>query len=169
MARRTVPRGNRVIDAVRWIGTAQSATALSAGTVAATVVAEAGDSPYTIMRLRGQLFADLDTTSAPGIMVDVGVGLHVVQAGTGTTVVQSPITNPDAKWFWYTRFALAYEEMVTDVIDVPGATSYRETIDGKAMRRVMTGQEVQIVFENLTVHAAGAVNVRFTTRMLQGR
>jgi len=68
---------------------------------------------------------------------------------------------------WYDQFVLGYEEMVIDVIDVPGITSYRATIDSKAMR-IIRNQEVQMVTENVTLGTAATVNLVVTGRMLSG-
>ena len=81
----------------------------------------------------------------------------------------SPIADATAPWFYYSTFALGYEEMVTDVVDVPGITSYRETIDVKAMRRLRPQEEVQCVFENTTIDGAAAVNVSVFGRFLMGQ
>ena len=91
-----------------------------------------------------------------------------MQAGSGTTVIQSPLTDPDAPWLFYERFHLGYEEMVIDVVDVPGITSFRKTIDSKAMRILREGREVQLVIENLTVNGAASIDCSFGFRMLLG-
>ncbi len=54
---------------------------------------------------------------------------------------------------------------MTDVIDAPGVSSFRQVIDSKAMRRVRN-QEVQMVVENATALAAGTVNVGVNGRFL---
>jgi len=121
------------------------------------------------MRLRANLTAWVDGNEVPGVAATIGVGLIVVPEGTGTTVLQSPITDPEADWFWYIRFLLGYEEYVTDVVDSPGLTSYREIVDGKAMRRVSPDKEVQLVIENSTFATALDVNVSFDGRILLGQ
>ena len=120
------------------------------------------------MRLRGELIAYVDGAQAPGGLVTVGIGALVVQAGSSTTVIQSPISHPAAPWFFYERFSLGYEEMVTDVIDVPGITVFRKTIDVKAMRILRPGREVQLVFEQGSLLTALSVNLEFGFRMLLG-
>ncbi len=163
-----VRRRQRKIDQTRWVNSSFIFGAFSAGTVAATVLA-AQSSNDTILRTRGILRAWLDSTQAPGVGVDVAVGMCVVPDGPGTTVLWSPVTDANAPWFWYTRFTLAYEEMVTDVIDVPGMTSFTEVIDSKAMRKIPPDSEVQVVAENVTLLAAGSINVCSGSRMLLGR
>ncbi len=79
----------------------------------------------------------------------------------------SPITDGDAPWIWVSYFELAYEEMVTDVIDVPGMSSYRELIDNKAMR-IVRNQELQMVAENATIGGASSINLSVSGRTLSG-
>jgi len=93
----------------------------------------------------------------------------LVPDGTSTTVLVEPFADSATKWMWYTEFHVGYEEMVTDVIDVPGISSYRAEIDNKAMRKVAPEQEVQLVITNTTVLTASAVNVNFSGRFLFGR
>ncbi len=158
---------SRKIDNLRWLGFNTTFAALSAGAVATTALA-ASQLPDTVMRTRGSIAAYLDSVSAPGGLVRVGVGLIVVPEGTGSTVLWSPLTDRNAPWFWYTVFTLGYEEMVADVIDVPGMTSYREAIDSKAMRRSPPDTEIQCVAENATILNADGVNVTVDGRILLG-
>ena len=58
---------------------------------------------------------------------------------------------------------------MTDVIDIPGLTSFRKTIDSKAMRILRPGREVQLVFENLTLTSAATIQTALTFRMLLGK
>jgi len=89
MARR---RQGKKIDFTRWDGGFQTALALSAGSVAATSIA-AGILPTTLLRMRGELVAYVDAASAPPTLAEIGVGLHLVPEGTGTTVLNSPLTD----------------------------------------------------------------------------
>ncbi len=150
---------------LRWSLGAATFNALTAGTNSSTIVTS-GITSQTIMRVRGSLLAYLDATHAPGQAVRIGVGFILAQGGAGTTVLSSPLTDGDAPWFWYETFSLGYEEMVTDVVDVPGATAYRATIDSKAMRVLRPDQEVQCVVENQTIQTASAVNVFVDARFL---
>ena len=159
-------RSGKKIDFVHWTGLQESADAFSAGTVAKTAHAAQHD-PETLLRFRGNLNVLPDATQIPGGSVEIGVGLILVPEGTGTTVLWSPNADPDAPWIYYSQFGIAYEEMVTDVIAVQGAMSFRERIDNKAMR-VVRNQEVQFVVENTTIQGAMAVNVLLTGRTLWG-
>ncbi len=164
MARR---RAGKKIDFVHWTGFLESTLALGAGTVG-SLVGVAQHLPETLLRTRGNLLAYVDGLAAGGELVVIGVGMIVVPEGTGSTVLWSPISDQDAPWFWLDQFHLGYEEPVVNVVDVPGASSYRSVIDSKAMRRIPQSSEIQIVYENVTIGAAAAVNVTAVGRWLAG-
>ncbi len=127
----------------------------------------AGTLPSTLLRIRGEISGYLDAASAPGLGVEVTYGIVVVPEGQGTTVIWDPVTDDLAPWLlWGTAF-LGYEEMVTDVIDVPGITSFRHMIDNKAMRRLKADTELQFVMTNTTVFTAKSVNLAYSLRFLQ--
>ena len=159
-------RHEKVIDAVRWAGASYNFTAQAAGASAQTMVTDG--TQETILRIRGEMVGWVDAAQAPPKSARFGIGALVVQAGSGTTVIQKPLTDPDAPWLFYVMFTLGYEEMVIDVIDVPQLTSFRKTIDNKGMRILREGREVQLVLENLTLSAAVNANFVFTFRMLLG-
>jgi len=124
--------------------------------------------PETLLRIRGNIVCYADAAQAPGGLVDIGVGIILAQGGQGTTVLSNPITDADAPWVWYDRFCVGYEEMVTDVIDVPGLSSYRGVVDSKAMRIQRLDQEFQFVLQNSTVGTAMNVNFCGSFRFLFG-
>ncbi len=161
-----VQRRGRKTD-LRWTGSTVSQLAFSAGTAASQVLS-AGLSRETLTRTRGSLIAYIDGASAPGKLVHCAVGLLVAQAGSAGAVRSAPLTDRDAPWFWYSEFTLGYEEMVTDVVDVPGISSYREQVDSKAMRVIRPDQDVIAVFENQTIGSAAAINVVLGVRILLG-
>jgi len=157
----------RKIDTVHWTYGSFSAGGLSAGTVAGMLLA-AQHLPETIMRTRGELVVYVDgAQGATGKLTAVGVGFCLVPEGTGTTVLWSPITDGDAPFFWVDYFMIGHEQIVADVVDVPGITSARRVIDSKAMRK-SRNTEVQFVVENATVLGALNVNVAGQVRMLAG-
>ncbi len=163
MARR---RSGKKIDFVHWTGFNVESLAQSVGSVAATALAAQHD-PETSLRCRGEWTAHLDATQAPGSRVLVSVGLILVPENTGTTVLWAPFTDSDASWIWYDQAVLGYEEMVTDVIDVPGMTSVRRVIDNKAMR-IVRNSELQFVVQDNTLGSAASVNVSCNGRVLSG-
>jgi len=163
MARR---RSGKKIDFVHWLGAGFSFAGLGAGVSATTLFAAQHD-PETLMRMRGNLIASLEGTQAPGVHVRIAVGLILVPEGTASTTLWSPITDSDAPWIWMEMFDLIYNEAVTDVIAYQGGGVFRATIDNKAMR-IVRNQEVQAVFENVTVGGAGGVDVGGQVRALWG-
>ncbi len=158
----------RKIDSTHWTGfsAVTASGGLSAGAVGFNIHA-AAHLPETLLRTRGNLLAWVEGAVAPNLMASVSVGMILVPEGTGTTVLWSPGTDPDAPWFWYSSFLLGYEELVTDVVQAQEVSSYRETIDSKAMRRVRN-QEVQLVVENITLFGATIVGVGVAGRSLTG-
>ena len=168
MAHRRSNRGGheKVIDVLRWNGSNHFFGAQSAGAIAQTYITDGATE--TILRIRGELVCWLDSTSAPAKGLEIGIGAFVVQAGSGTTVIQKPLIDPDAPWFFYERFSIAYEEAVTDVVEVAGLSIFRKTIDNKAMRVLRPGREVQLVVENATLGMAGSSNTSFSNRTLLG-
>ena len=159
-------RGQKKISYTHWTGFASS-TALAAGTVGANIGAAVHE-PETLLRIRGNCMGYLDGPIGPGVFIQVAVGIIIVPEGTGTTVLWSPFTDDDAPWIWTEHFYLGYEEMVIDVVDVPGISSFRSVIDNKAMR-IVRNQEFQVVFENTTAGVAGTANVAVTGRILSGK
>ena len=164
--RRSNSRFEKVIDSTRWNGANHVFLGLSAGSAAQVMVTDGLQE--TIMRIRGDLVAFVDGASGTGKLVDVAIAALVVQAGSGTTVIQAPITDPDAPWLFYERFTIGYEEQVTDVVDTPQLTSFRKIIDSKAMRILREGREVQLVVQNATLGTATAINLSLGFRMLLG-
>jgi len=166
MARRR--RSGKKIDFLHWtLGAATSQfQAQAAGTVGATLVA-AQHLPETLMRTRGEILSYEDGTGAPGAMALISVGLILVPEGTGSTVLWSPFSDPDAPWFSFEVMHIGQEELVTDVVDVPGITSSRRIVDSKAMR-INQNQEIQMVVENTTLASATTVNTQAAFRFLFG-
>ena len=135
----------KVIDIIRWAGSNHISLGQTAGSIAQTFITDGARE--TILRIRGELVVWMDNAAATAALIDVAIGLLVVQAGSGTMVIQAPITDPEAPWLLYERMTIGYEEMVTDVIDVPQLTAVRRVIDNKAMRILKPGREVQLVIE----------------------
>ena len=167
MARRRGGTG-KVIDNLRWEGgNALSIGALAAGSFGVLILS-AGVPRETIMRTRGEVLVSADGAQAPGGAVLVSMGMVLVPEGQGGTVIWDPFTDEEAPWFWYQETTIGYDEMVTDVIDVPGITSSRIVIDSKAMRRANVDEEVQFVVTNTTLGTAMSVNIRASLRFLLG-
>jgi len=159
-------RSGKKIDFVHWTGFSDTFNGQAAGSVGKTLFAAQHD-PETLLRIRGNFVSYVDGAQAPGGQIGVGAGIILVPEGTGTTVLWAPLADADAPWIWYTSFLLGYEEYVTDVIDSPGVTSFREVIDNKAMR-VIRNQEVQLVVEQGTTGTAMSMNGAIHGRGLFG-
>ncbi len=159
-------RHEKVIDQTRWDGSTLTFNAQGAGTSALVMVTDG--TQETILRIRGQIISYADGAQAPAGHVVMALGALVVQASSSTTVIQSPLTDADAPWLFYETWNIGYEEMVTDVIDVPGITSFRKTIDSKAMRILREGREVQLVLEQISLGGAMNTNTSLAFRMLLG-
>ncbi len=164
MARR---RSGKKIDFVHWTGVQEQFAAQASGSAGVNVAVAAHESE-TLLRFRGNVLVYVDGAQPPGGLVQVALGMLLVPEGSGTVVTATPGTNPDSPWLWYEICAVGYEEMVTDVVDVPGLTSFRATIDSKAMR-VIRNQEIQLVIHNTTLQTALSVNVVVNGRMLSGK
>ncbi len=148
-----------------WAMDTASFTAQAAGTQAAQLFATTDVS--TLMRIRGSLLSYVDTTQAPGGLSQISMGIYIVPAGSGTTVTVDPFGESSYPWLWFTSFFLGYEEYVTDVIDCPGATSFRQEIDSKSMRKLKNDEEGQIVITNTTIAGGGvSSNTVYAGRML---
>ena len=160
-------RRSRTIDTTRWDRFQNAFLTLSAGSIADTLQA-AGTVRETMLRTRGSLCAWIDGAGAPPTAVLVSIGFLLVPEGLGSTVVSEPFADANAPWMYFTSFILGYEERVTDVVDVPGLTIYRETIDVKAMRIFRSDQEMQVVVTNTTIGGAATVNVALQGRQLFG-
>ncbi len=152
---------------LRWTGGQFSFSALAAGSAAGTIVS-AGNTSQTLMRTRGEILCYVDAAGAPGVFADVAVGMIVMPGGSGTTVTSSPITDPDAPWFFYERFSLGYEERVTDVVSINGIDFFRKAIDVKAMRVIRPDREIQVVIEQASIQSALSVNCVVNSRFLLG-
>ncbi len=162
-----MPRRVKKIDNLRWEFSNGAQSALGAGSAGIGLISVT-TLPETLMRVRGEVVAYLDGPQAPGSSVLVSMGIIVVPEGTGTTVLWDPFSDGNAPWLWYGSALLSYEEMVTDVIDIPGMTSSRLTVDNKAMRRVRPDEEVQFVVTNTTLVSAAPINLRYALRTLIG-
>jgi len=156
------------MESVRWTGASASFFGQAAGSAAAVFISASDDPPETLLRIRGELTCWVDGPAAPATAVEVGVGIALVPEGSGTTVQWLPITEANAPFLMYERFTLGYEEMVSDVIDVPGLTMFRKVIDVKAMRIIRPDVEVQIAIEQASLNGAEVINLVFSHRTLIG-
>ena len=167
MARRTAGTHVKKMDNLRWDTAFLNNNAQAAGSVGQTAQLAVA-LPETLLRIRGTFLAYLDGTQTGGEAVRVSTGLIVMPEGLGVSVISNPIADGNAPWLWFETFVLAYEEMVSNVVDIPGATSFRVAIDSKAMRKLRPDREIQWVTEVTTVLTTSAVNSSLQARFLYG-
>ena len=167
MARpRNVGRPRAQKTRYNWQFSSGSFSALAAGNTALQFSA-VGALSTTLLRIRGEITGYVDAAQAPGGLIQVNYGIILVEDGAGTGSRWTPVDDATAPWLLYGTAILGYEEMVTDVIDVPGITSFRHVIDNKAMRVIRPDQELQFVVENTTVFTAMPLNMAYSLRWLQ--
>ncbi len=159
-------RGQKKLDHTRW-DNSNGIFGTSAG-AAAFEFSAVGTEPATLLRIRGEVAAWVDGTQAPAKAALISYGIILVPEGTGTTVLFDPFLDANAPWLLYGQGVIAYEEMVTDVVDVPGVTSFRHVIDNKAMRIIRPDVEMQFVVTNTTIGGALGVNLNVGLRWLIG-
>ncbi len=160
-------RGNRKIDNVRWVSFFNFTNTHAAGATVAVNMIGAGTAPETLMRVRGEFSAVIDSTNEPGKALRVTAGMIVVPDGTGTTVLWEPNGDAAAPWFWYASFALFYDESVVNAVAYGGSFA-RIGIDNKAMRRVRPDEEIQLVVTNTTISGGTGINWAMSARTLFG-
>jgi len=149
---------------LRWTGGLASFAALSAGSSAVAVLTQ-GNTSQTLMRVRGNVLANVEGAEAQGDSAEIGISLLLGQAGLGAAEIEStPLGDPDAPFIWYTRFVLA--AVGTGADDALGGRVYREVVDNKAMRVIRPDQELYVVVESLTISGALAADVHVGLRML---
>ena len=121
----------------------------------------------TLVRIRGEVLCLIDGVQALGGLVTIYYGIILVSEGSAANPRYDPLADANAPWLLYGTGVLGYEEAVTDVIDVPGITSFRHVIDNKAMRIIRPDQEMQFVMRNSTTATAISVNMAYSLRWLQ--
>ena len=160
-------RTAKKINSLLWELSTGSSPAQAAGSVAINF-SSVGTAPTTLMRIRGEVMAYKDGPAAPGSLAAVNWGIILVPEGSGTTVQFDPVLDANAPWLAYGAMHVGYEEMVTDVIDVPVISGVRQVVDNKAMRKIRPDVEMQFVIANSTVLTALSINFVYSMRWLQG-
>ena len=123
----------------------------------------------TLVRVRGSLYVQLQSSSAAGNYARgaVGIGVTSVEGfAVGVTGVPTPITEQAAEsWIWWENFVL---ESVTDAeaINTGGIGGYRIPIDTKAMRKLNVGDVVYCAVECSAVSGTITGTVALDTRAL---
>jgi len=123
----------------------------------------------TIMRIRGELVANLDLSgSAAGDACVMSLGL--IMGLEGATQTQSPLLGA-GPYIWYTKVCLSTETVIgaaaTDFGAI-GATA-RIVVDTKAMRKVKDGTSLFFVQFVQSVSGAPVTNLIGGVRLLTAR
>ncbi len=126
------------------------------------------EAPFTIMRIRGQLLAQLNA-AAVNERVVLAVGIIVIteeQSSTGVTAIPNPQTDMDADWIWHGFLTVTSGQEAAIVNE---GLIDRLEIDSKAMRRVKPGMSLALVAAvAFSVDQAGSVDFMYGARVLVG-
>jgi len=156
------------IETVHWTGAAGQFINQAAG-AAAGILNAAQHLPETLLRIRGEYVASLDSGLGSSVGAQLSIGIIQVPEGTGSTVLWSPFTDADAPWIWWDSFSMMYFEFVTDAVASVNAANGRRVIDSKAMRK-LRNTEIQLVVENTTIPGltATSIHTNLNVRILSG-
>ncbi len=141
------------ITAVQAVG---GATTVLSQVFTSGALQAAGLLPGTIVRVRGELYAQSDQTAVAerpfGAVGFAVVSEEALVAGVGS--LPAPITNePSELWFMLQFWQAA---AIVDSAAVAIQPMYRFEFDSKAMRKITTGQGVVVMFENAALAGIGA-------------
>ena len=160
------PRARSLKNRYQWELSTGSFSAQAAGN-ASLQFSTVGVLQSTLHRIRGEVAGYIDATAVPGGLAQVSYGIILVPEGSTTNTQFNPVSDANAPWLLYGQASLGYEEMVTDVIAVPGMTYFRHVIDNKAMRIIRPDVEMQFVVVNTTTFTAIPINLSYNLRWLQ--
>ncbi len=136
-------RPAKKLNSLNWQLTQAASAAVGAGATQGFQFSTVGLQPTTLLRMRGEVIGFLDAVQSPGKLIAVNYGIILVPEGSGATVQFAPLSDANAPWLLYGTALLGYEEMVTDVVDVPVISGFRHSIDNKAMRIIRPDLEMQ--------------------------
>ncbi len=149
---RTRGRSNRHLA---WEGNANPVLALAAG-VGSAVQLSPVTFPRTMIRIRGEVFIEIDGAASDGELVLVTCGLVWHQQDVAITG-QSPFSDADASWVWWSGHCLSGEGVTEGNAGI--GRSIRVPVDNKAMRKVGPDDELTFVAENTSLVSTASVNV----------
>ena len=149
-------RGRSVVErsptrASIWFDFQPARVALTAagGTVIASLnTAALNLLPFTIIRSRFELFIDSDQAAVDEVQV-AGFGIAVVSDQAvviGVTAIPTPITDMSSD-LWFVHKIVYGGATPSDAAGRGGNVGLAYTVDSKAMRKVVIGQDIVIVGE----------------------
>jgi len=155
----------------KWEGAAFDISDLDASpAILATVVSEAileNDPNSTIIRIRGNLCVNNDSTSDAGALGIVIVGIMLADAAqlaVGVTAFPLPLSAIGSDWLYWDTFT--FGEQVTNQADANGLSFDRHIVDNKGMRKVKFNQVLVLVAELTAVEGTPVVNLFGVLRVL---
>jgi len=161
MARSTGRRADYI-----WNGVSSSLTVTSGSSGIQDVSGAFGQSG-TIVRIRGNILASLDS---PTINEKTAVAMGIIrtteeQLAVGITAIPNPQADLDADWQWHGFLPL---QAVVDVTSGAGSQENvgRLVIDSKAMRKVRQGENLTFVVDNTAISGTPEIDVTFGIRIL---
>ena len=155
----------------KWEGAIVDISDLDASPAITTpIIAESlleSDPNSTIVRIRGNLICWNDSTSNAGAMATVGVGIFladIAQVTVGISAMPLPFGAIGSDWLYWDAFTVG--EQVTNQADANGLSFDRHIVDNKAMRKVKSNQQLQMVTELATAEGTPVVNISGVLRVL---
>ncbi len=151
-----------------WTGICGLITALDLAPGASALGSARIDSieSQTLMRIRGDLFVQLDATAADE-RATVAIGLIIVKtaaAAVGSSAVPTPFTEPSASWIWMTYVTVS---SLAEAAAQPDALFARVVIDSKSMRRIKADESCILVAEVCnSIDQGGTFDIMFGLRSL---
>ena len=129
----------------------------------------AGNEPYTVLRLIGELVCvagAAGVTAADKAVIAVGVGIVTSDAlAVGASAMPDPGGEPDFDWLWWYQAQMMYPVAA----QVGGAGEQaRIRIESKAMRKVSPRQSVVLLAQYIDITGTPPVSVLGSARFLIG-
>ncbi len=162
-------RSGRPVD-LSWIGTCGGATSvdLAADTAMTPQSLGVATGSFTVMRLRGHIYVQLDSGAVDERAL-LAFGIMPVSDdafAAGAASMPSPSADLDASWMWH---AFASVSSGAFSSEQPQAGFMRIEIDGKAMRRLKSNETLALLGAVCTVvDATGTWDLLFGARILCG-
>ncbi len=170
-ARRGVARGakrSKVWVSGSGVSLSHAASSLALFTIVSEADLENLGKP-TIARMRGRALVKADLSVVPPAGISYAFGIALIEKNAfaiGATAVPGPLTSPEFGWIDYHTGNIHVEFDASD--DLLGGGCWSETIDSKAMRKVVPGHVLAGVFETGASFDTNAmiVNFMFNSRIL---
>ena len=126
--------------------------------------------PATILRVRGYVSGQFDSTKQVGDRIDLTWGFAVLSTdavSAGPTVLPDPGDEPNYPWLWWMDMDL--ESHIAAGEEAWGTTAQRYEVDSKAMRKVKPGESLVGLVQARGAAGAPVTIVHFgETRVLIG-